>query len=63
MPDWPPIPLAAFVGFIFALMLSCVPGPINLTILNDGAGEINILTAVGFSVPNTMQPAPGSTLP
>lgn len=37
MPDWPPIPLAAFVGFVFSLMLSCVPGPINLTILNDGA--------------------------
>lgn len=37
MPDWPPIPLAAFVGFIFSLMLSCVPGPINLTILNEGA--------------------------
>lgn len=37
MPDWPPIPLAVFVGFIFSLMLSCVPGPINLTILNDGA--------------------------
>ncbi len=37
MPDWPPIPLAIFVGFIFSLMMSCVPGPINLTILNDGA--------------------------
>jgi threonine/homoserine/homoserine lactone efflux protein len=37
MPDWPPIPLAAFVGFVFSLMLSCVPGPINLTILNEGA--------------------------
>jgi L-lysine exporter family protein LysE/ArgO len=37
MPDWPPIPLAAFVGFLFALMFSCVPGPINLTILNEGA--------------------------
>src|SRR5581483_2789956 len=37
MHDWPPIPLAAFVGFIFSLMLSCVPGPINLTILNEGA--------------------------
>ena len=37
MPDWPPIPLAAFVGYLFALLLSCVPGPINLTILNEGA--------------------------
>src|SRR6185312_14905116 len=37
MHDWPPIPLAACVGFAFSLMLSCVPGPINLTILNDGA--------------------------
>jgi len=37
MPDWPPIPLAAFVGFVFSLMMSVVPGPINLTILNEGA--------------------------
>jgi threonine/homoserine/homoserine lactone efflux protein len=37
MPDWPPIPLAAFVGCLFSLMLSCMPGPINLTILNEGA--------------------------
>lgn len=37
MHDWPPIPLAASVGFVFSLMLSCVPGPINLTILNEGA--------------------------
>jgi len=37
MPDWQPIPLAAFVGFVFSLMLSCMPGPINLTILNEGA--------------------------
>ena len=37
MHDWPPIPLAVFVGFVFSLMMSCVPGPINLTILNEGA--------------------------
>lgn len=36
MPDWPPIPLAAAVGFFCALILSCIPGPINLTILNEG---------------------------
>jgi hypothetical protein len=35
----------------------------GLTIFNDGEGEINILTAVGFSVPNTVAPAPGSMLP
>lgn len=37
MVDWPPIPLAALVGLICAMMLSFVPGPINLTILNQGA--------------------------
>jgi threonine/homoserine/homoserine lactone efflux protein len=37
MPDWPPIPLAVFVGFVFSIMLSSLPGPINLTILNEGA--------------------------
>jgi threonine/homoserine/homoserine lactone efflux protein len=37
MSDWPPIPLAAFVGFSFALVFSSIPvGPINLTILNEG---------------------------
>ncbi|HEU6446922.1 MAG TPA: LysE family transporter [Verrucomicrobiae bacterium] len=37
MADWPPIPLAALVGLICAMMLSFIPGPLNLTILNEGA--------------------------
>jgi threonine/homoserine/homoserine lactone efflux protein len=38
MSDWPPIPLAALVGFATALLFSSIPvGPINLTILNEGA--------------------------
>jgi len=38
MSDWPPIPLAALVGFVSALLFSSIPvGPINLTILNEGA--------------------------
>jgi threonine/homoserine/homoserine lactone efflux protein len=37
MADWHSIQLAAVVGFICALILSFVPGPINLTILNEGA--------------------------
>lgn len=37
MSDWPPIPLAALVGFVSALFFSSIPvGPINLTILNEG---------------------------
>jgi threonine/homoserine/homoserine lactone efflux protein len=33
-----PIPLAALAGFICALVFACIPvGPINLTILNEGA--------------------------
>jgi threonine/homoserine/homoserine lactone efflux protein len=37
MPDLPPIPLAVFVGFSFALVFASIPvGPINLTILNEG---------------------------
>jgi threonine/homoserine/homoserine lactone efflux protein len=38
MPDLPPILLAALAGFITALIFSSIPvGPINLTILNEGA--------------------------
>ena len=38
MSDWSPIPLAASVGFISAIAFSSIPvGPINLTILNEGA--------------------------
>ena len=36
--DWPPIPLAALAGFVCALTFSSIPvGPINLTIINEGA--------------------------
>ena len=37
MPVLPPIPLAVLTGFISALLLSIPPGPINLTIMNEGA--------------------------
>ena len=38
MSDWPPIPLAVLAGFITALLFSSIPvGPINLTIINEGA--------------------------
>ena len=38
MPDLPPIFSAALAGFITALVFSSIPvGPINLTILNEGA--------------------------
>lgn len=53
MLDWQSISLAACVGFIFSLMLSCVPGPINLTILNEGAQrgfKWALLVGLGASV-------------
>jgi threonine/homoserine/homoserine lactone efflux protein len=37
MPEIPPILLAALTGFISGLLLSIPVGPINLTILNEGA--------------------------
>jgi threonine/homoserine/homoserine lactone efflux protein len=38
MPDLPPSLLAAFAGFVTALLFSSVPvGPINLTIINEGS--------------------------
>ena len=37
MPGLPPILLAGLIGFISGLLLSFPPGPINLTILNEGA--------------------------
>ena len=38
MSELPPIPLAAFAGFVCALIFASIPvGPINLTILNEGA--------------------------
>jgi threonine/homoserine/homoserine lactone efflux protein len=38
MPDLPPIFSAALAGFVTALVFSSIPvGPINLTILNEGA--------------------------
>src|SRR4051812_45287680 len=49
MHDWPPI----FVGFVCSLMLSMVPGPINLTILNEGAQrgfKWALLVGLGASV-------------
>ena len=37
MPDLPPILVAGVTGLIFGLLLSIPVGPINLTILNEGA--------------------------
>jgi threonine/homoserine/homoserine lactone efflux protein len=38
MVEVPPIPLAAFAGFFCAMIFASIPvGPINLTILNEGA--------------------------
>jgi len=38
MSEVPPIPLAAFAGFFCAMIFASIPvGPINLTILNEGA--------------------------
>jgi threonine/homoserine/homoserine lactone efflux protein len=37
MADTHPILVATLVGFICAVVFSCLPGPINLTILNEGA--------------------------
>src|SRR3989454_7164029 len=37
MPDWKSILLAALTGFISGLLLSIPVGPINLTIMNEGA--------------------------
>src|SRR3954466_4529691 len=37
MLNLPPIPLAAATGFISGLLLSIPVGPVNLTIMNEGA--------------------------
>jgi threonine/homoserine/homoserine lactone efflux protein len=37
MPDFPPNLVAAFTGFIFGFLLSVPVGPVNLTIVNEGA--------------------------
>ncbi len=37
MPDLPPIVVAGITGFVSGLLLSIPVGPINLTILNEGA--------------------------
>ena len=37
MPELPPIAIAALTGFISGLLLSIPVGPINLTIMNEGA--------------------------
>jgi threonine/homoserine/homoserine lactone efflux protein len=38
MPDWPPILLATLAGYLTALLFSSIPvGPVNLTIINEGA--------------------------
>ena len=37
MPELPPILLAALTGFLSGLVLSIPVGPVNLTIMNEGA--------------------------
>ncbi len=37
MPELPPILIAGLTGFVFGLLLSIPVGPINLTIINEGA--------------------------
>src|SRR5229473_7944110 len=37
MPELPPILIAALTGFIWGLLLSIPVGPVNLTIINEGA--------------------------
>jgi threonine/homoserine/homoserine lactone efflux protein len=37
MADTHPMLVAALAGFVCAVFFSCLPGPINLTILNEGA--------------------------
>jgi threonine/homoserine/homoserine lactone efflux protein len=37
MPELPPIVVASLTGFLFGLLLSVPVGPVNLTIMNEGA--------------------------
>src|SRR5579872_6404039 len=37
MPEAPPILISALTGFVFGLLLSIPVGPVNLTIMNEGA--------------------------
>jgi threonine/homoserine/homoserine lactone efflux protein len=58
MPDLPPIFSAALAGFMTALIFSSIPvGPINLTILNEGARRgflWALLIGLGASVMETI---------
>ena len=35
--DFPPTIVAAFIGFVSGLLISIPVGPVNLTIMNEGA--------------------------
>jgi threonine/homoserine/homoserine lactone efflux protein len=53
MPELPPIFLAALTGFISGLLLSVPVGPVNLTIINEGARrgfKWAVLIGLGASV-------------
>src|ERR1700686_140220 len=53
MPDLPPILIAALTGFIWGLFLSIPVGPVNLTIINEGARrgfKHAVLIGVGASL-------------
>ena len=53
MPELPPILIAGLTGFISGLLLSIPVGPINLTILNEGARR-GFKTAILISLGATM---------
>ena len=55
--DWPPIVTASVTGFVSGLLLSIPIGPINLTIINEGArrGFVwAILIGLGATVMDTL---------
>src|ERR1700722_2749680 len=53
MPDFPPILIAALKGFLSGLLLSIPVGPVNLTIMNEGARrgfKYAVLVGLGASL-------------
>ena len=49
MPHFPPSLVAALTGFLFGFILSVPVGPVNLTILNEGARRgLLWATLIGF---------------
>jgi L-lysine exporter family protein LysE/ArgO len=57
MPDLPPILIAAMTGFISGLLLSIPVGPVNLTIMSEGARrgfQFAFLVGLGASLMETV---------